>query len=98
MEDAFDGLRQRLGDPASRFRRCFAHVDDVDPWQSGSPDPVGEDHAPVPSPVDIDQAFERWRRGGEYDWKRVEHPVDDRHVPRMIGNTLLLLESAFMLL
>jgi hypothetical protein len=96
-QGGFDGRSQRLGDPSAGFGRCFAHVDDIDFRQTGPSDPVAQNDAPIPSPVDIDQGFKRWRRRGEDDRESAEHPIDDRHVPRMIRDALLLLEGTLVL-
>ena len=82
----------------SPLGRIAPHVDRLDLRHFGDAVPRFETQAPVAPLIGIDDGFERGRGRTQHDRKRPQRGAHHRHVARVIGNAVFLLEGRFMLL
>src|SRR5690606_32840471 len=83
---------------AAALGRMAAHVDRHELRQRRIAETRRQGNPVVAALICIDPAFHRWRRRGKHDRETADPGAHDRHVPRMIGDAVLLLVGRIMLL
>ena len=96
-EGGAHGLIECRRNPAPRFQLGLTHVDQRGLGHFGQAVAAGQFQHRVAAAINIDQTFERRRRGGQHHWKFSDAAIEHRQIAGMVADTLILFVGALML-